>query len=51
MDTETFNRKQKRIKSLRLAPKIIIPLSDRKLPKVFKMMNIPTYLPKIKSEK
>lgn len=49
MDVETFQRKEKRVKSLRVGPKIVIPISDRKLPKVFKM-NSPIYQPNIISE-
>ena len=32
-------RRQKRFKSVKQAPRVIVPLSDRKLPKVFKMGN------------
>ena len=36
-EEESSLRRERRFKSAKQAPRVILPLSDRKLPKVFKM--------------
>ena len=51
LEGEVGMRRERKVKSVKQAPRVIFPISDRKLPKVFKMAGCESFLPSIGSAK
>ena len=51
LEGEVSMRRERKVKSVKQAPRVVFPISDRKLPKVFKMAGCESFLPAIGSAK